>query len=50
MIVLGGIEKDNDFIVYGRSKIDSYLLFSKKSQQYSASIRIENILFDYFIF
>ena len=43
MIVLGGIEKDNDFIVYGRSEIDSYLLFSKKSQQYSASIRIENI-------
>ena len=40
MIIVGSIPKDNDFIVYGITKID-YLSFSSKSQYYCASTLFE---------
>ena len=40
MIIVGSIPKDNDFIVYGITKVD-YLSFSSKSQYYCASTSTE---------
>ena len=40
MIIVGSIPKDNDFIVYGITKMD-YLSFSSKSQYYCASTSFE---------
>jgi len=40
MIIVGSIPKDNDFIVYGITKMD-YLSFSSKSQYYCASTSTE---------